>query len=107
MVDFDATKLDLNLAVVVFPGYERPETVRDLLRTTPGALRVYEGWDRTLIAVVVYDGSRERLRLQTLLEEHEPRLQWIEVRAVDDTPAPRTWEELAVRIAESESLLDT
>ena len=105
-VEFDATKLDLDLAVVIFPGRERPEPLRELLRTTPGVLRVYEGWDRDLVAIIVYDGAQERRRLQTLLDEHEPRLQWIVVREVDDAPASRTWEELAVRIARAEGLLD-
>jgi len=103
--DFDATKLDLDLAVVTFPGHDRPEQLMGILRGTERVVRIYEGYDRDVIAIVLYDGAAERRRLQTLLEEHEPRLRWVVVRDLDDSFAASTWLSLARRVAVNEHLL--
>jgi hypothetical protein len=104
-VDFNATRLDLDFAVVSFPGAERPEQLLDVLRKTERVVRLYHGYERDLVALVVYDGVRERERLQTLLEEHEPRLRWVVIRDIDDTLAAPTWLSLARRVAAEEGLL--
>lgn len=52
-----------------------------------------------------YDGLYYVERLQTLLEEHEPRLRWIVIREVDDSTASETWLSLALRVGEQEQLL--
>jgi hypothetical protein len=104
-LDFDATKLDLDLALVVFPGQEQPNRLMDVLRSTDRVIRVYNGYERDVVALIVYDGARERRQLQTLLEEHEPQLRWIVVRDVDDHPAARTWLSLCQRVAAQELLL--
>jgi hypothetical protein len=103
--DVDATKLDLDLAVVVFPGADPPEQLSDVLRSIERVIRVYKGYDRDLVAVIIYNGARERRRLQTLLEEHEPRLRWIVVREVDDTSAASAWLSLARQVASQERFL--
>lgn len=104
-LDFDATKLDLDLAVVIFPRSNQSDQLLGVLHSTTRVIRVYQGYDRDLVALILYDGAAERRRVQTLLEEFEPRLQWIVVRDVDDSFAARTWLALAQRTAEQESLL--
>lgn len=99
---FDATKLDLDLALVTFPASDRTAELRDVLRQSERMLRVYEGYDRDLTAVIVHDGAKERQRLQALFEEHEPNLRWIVLRRVDESSAPRTWLSLARDVAEKE-----
>jgi hypothetical protein len=104
-LDFDATKLDLDLAIVVLSGSDRVAALTELLRSTKRVTRLYRSYDRDLVALVVYDGARERQRLQSLLEEHDPSLRWIVVREVDDAPAAATWLDLALRVAAQEQLL--
>jgi hypothetical protein len=105
ILGFSATKLDLDVAVVLFPGSERMSDLLKILRSTERAIRIYRGYDRDLVAVLGYDGSRERHRLQTLLEEHEPGLRWIVIRDIDDSPAAATWLSLARHAAAGEGLL--
>lgn len=104
-LDFDATKLDLDLAIVLFPGSDRTADLLEVLHSTERVIRIYRGYDRDLVVVVGYDGTRERQRLQALLEEHEPSLRWIVVREIDDTPGAATWLSLARRVAEDEGFL--
>jgi hypothetical protein len=104
-LDFDATKLDLDLAIVVLNGNDRVAALAELLRSTKRVTQLYRSYDGDLVAVVVYDGARERQRLQTLLEEQDPSLRWIVVREVDNTLAAATWLDLALRVAAQEQLL--
>jgi hypothetical protein len=104
-LDFDATKLDLNLAIVVFPASDQTSNLRAVLRSTERVVRIYQGYDRALVAIVAYDGAKEHRDLRTRLEELEPNLDWILVREVDDAPAADTWLALARRAASTEGLL--
>jgi hypothetical protein len=103
-LDADPTKLDLDMALVVFPTRRRTPGLATALRRTERVLRIYDGYDGAMVAVVVYDGARERQRLQSQLEEHDPRLTWIVIRHVDDTSASGTWLSLALKVAEAEGL---
>jgi hypothetical protein len=102
---FDATKLDLELAVVIFPEPEHSDSLLEALRSTRRAVRIYRGYDLGLVAVIVFEGARENRRLRTMLEELEPDLRWISVREVDDSCAELTWLSLGEKVAQSEGLL--
>lgn len=103
-VEVDPTKLDLDLAIVIFPAMSRSEQLLAALRGTGRVVRLYSGYEKDLVAVIVYDGARERRRLQTRLEEHAPELHWIVVRDVDDAIASESWLSLARKIAAEEGL---
>jgi hypothetical protein len=102
---FDATKLDLELAVVIFPEPEHSDSLIEALRSTQRAVRIYRGYDLGLVAVIVFEGAREHRRLRTRLEELEPDLRWISVREVDDSCAEGTWLSLGEKVAGEEGLL--
>lgn len=106
-LDFDATKLDLDLALVVFPPSKHPDELIKVLRGTKRVVRIYRGYERGLAAILVFDGAREHRWLSTLLEECEPALTWMLVREVDDSSAAFTWLSLAARCAEQEGLTTT
>jgi hypothetical protein len=103
-LDFDATKLDLDLALVVFPPSDHPDKLIEVLRLTERMVRLYRGYEGGLVAILAFDGAREHRWLRTLLEEREPELAWILVREVDDSSAASAWLSLAFRCAEQESL---
>ena len=103
-LDFDATKLDLDLALVAFPPSDHPDNLIEVLRATRRVVRIYRGYEGGLAAVLTFDGAKEHRELRTLLEEREPNLQWILVREVDDSTAASTWLSLAQRSAETEDL---
>ncbi len=103
-LDFDATKLNLSLAVILFPSPEHPDSLHQKLRSTERAVRIYRAYESGVVAVLVFDGPQERLRLRTVLEEVEPDLRWLEIREVDDAQAADTWLSLARKIAETEGL---
>jgi hypothetical protein len=104
-LDFDATKLDFDLALVVFPPSDHPDKLIEVLRGTERVVRIYRGYESGLAAILVFDGAKEHRRLRTLLEEREPKLSWILVREVDDSSAGSAWLSLAIRCAEVEGLV--
>lgn len=106
-LDFDAPKLDLDLALVVFPPSDNPDSLIRVMRDTKRVIRIYRGYDRALLAILLFDGARERLNLRTMLEDRAPSLTWVDVREVDDQPAASTWLSLAERCAAQEGLLRT
>jgi hypothetical protein len=104
-VECEATKLDLDLAILLIPRPEDRAHIISVLRQTERVTLVYEGYEGDLFALVVYDGARERQRIQTLIEEHVPDLRWTVIRNVDRSLAQRTWLSLASKVASEEGLL--
>ncbi|MDX6603048.1 MAG: hypothetical protein QOF13_2250 [Solirubrobacterales bacterium] len=103
-VDFDAIKLDLDLALVVFPSPDHiGNLVRDL-KSTERVIRIYRSYENDVVGVLTYSGARERQRLQIFLEERQPDLQWLVIREVDDSSAAPAWLALAKKTARQEGL---
>jgi hypothetical protein len=103
--DFDPVKLDLELAMVVFPAPEHASRLLDDLRATKRLLRSYRSYEGDLVALLAYAGAKERRLLQTHLEERQPDLRWLVIREVDDSSAASALLALAHRAAQSEGLL--
>jgi hypothetical protein len=105
----DELKLDLEVALVRFPGDGTRQTdLMAALCQVAGVRQIVETQrDRDIWAFVVFDGARRRRDLRARLEELAPRLQWDDVLFETQEPTRLLWRDLAVRTAAREQLLAT
>jgi hypothetical protein len=102
----DERRLDLELALVTFPGDGRHQggLIRALAGTA-GVRQVIEtAHKRDVIAIVVFSGPEQRRELQASLEELAERRIWDDILFETHEPAINTWRALSRRAAEEEDL---
>lgn len=104
----DEPRMGIERALVRFPGAgrRRPDLL-ELLRQTPGVRQLVElrTGPKDIVAVMLFQDTRDRERLEAVIEAEEVPYEWDEIRSEDHEPALGTWRFLVRRAAEKEKLL--
>jgi hypothetical protein len=97
-------KLDLDLAIVRFPGAGAKQgRLLQALTRLAGVRQVFELTERRdLLAVLLFDGRRDRRRLRAELEELADVMVWEDIESESSLPAVTTWARLAQAAATNE-----
>jgi hypothetical protein len=100
-------KLGLDTALIRFPGVgKRQGELLGALSKVRGVRQILElSRERDIIAVVVFDGRDDRMRLRTELEEFAVAMVWEDIESETHRPAITAWKHLAQRAARIEGFV--